>query len=273
MSIIKKTYTLGKIKQLIDLNGESTNFELSFTIKCKDDTPFQILVVDQTTLDNSTELDYKDARKVISGNIIADKNIYQNYYLILRSEVPCVVDVELNKKELPLTPTSGFPDMKEIEKNDNVQSDNVQSDNVQSDNVQSDNVQSNNVHRNLQSNNKSFFTWKRVLLFFVIVGGVILLYYLYKRKDTTKENEINNFEVPEDNLFHKTIQNTSDSSYKPVDGSSHKQSHFLEEVNNNIEFKPKSSQFCPEVKSNYSSVRSNDGALSLIDRLKKFSKN
>ena len=36
MSQTKKTYTLGKIKQLIDLNGDSTNFELSFKVTCKD---------------------------------------------------------------------------------------------------------------------------------------------------------------------------------------------------------------------------------------------
>ena len=55
----KKTYTLGKIKQLIDLNGDSTNFDLSFNVTCQDDIPYNILVVDQTTLDNTPELQYK----------------------------------------------------------------------------------------------------------------------------------------------------------------------------------------------------------------------
>lgn len=107
MSQIKKTYTLGKIKQLIDLNGDSTNFNLNFKVAAKDSSqPFNILVVDQTTLDNTPELNYKEVTKgVISGTIVADKNIYQNYFLILKSETPCQVDVEIIKKNLPKTPT------------------------------------------------------------------------------------------------------------------------------------------------------------------------
>jgi hypothetical protein len=104
MTTTKNTYTLGKIKQLVDLNGDSTNFELSFVVTCKEDTLFQVLVVDQTTLDNDPDLKYKDVTKTISGDIRADKNIYQNYFLILKSDTPCKVDVELTKKELPRTP-------------------------------------------------------------------------------------------------------------------------------------------------------------------------
>lgn len=104
MSVTKNTYTLNTIKQLIDLNGDSTNFDLSFTVTCQDETPFDLLVVDQTTLDNNPDLEYKQANKTISGSIVADKNVYQNYFLILKSATPCVVDVELTKKELPKTP-------------------------------------------------------------------------------------------------------------------------------------------------------------------------
>jgi len=64
MSQIKKTYTLGKIKQLIDLNGDSTNFNLNFKVTAMDSSqPFNILVVDQTTLDNTPELNYKEVTK------------------------------------------------------------------------------------------------------------------------------------------------------------------------------------------------------------------
>ena len=101
----KKTYTLGKIKQLIDLNDDSVNFDLSFKVTCHDDTIFQMLVVDLTTLDNTPQLEYKDVKNTISGNIVADKNVYQNYFLILKSDKVCKVDVETTKKVLPKTPT------------------------------------------------------------------------------------------------------------------------------------------------------------------------
>ena len=102
----KKTYRLGKIKQLIDLNGDSINFDLTFKVIAKDPSiPFNVLVVDQNTLDNTPELQYKKVDNgSITGKITADKNMYQNYFLILKSEIPCDVDVELIKKNLPKTP-------------------------------------------------------------------------------------------------------------------------------------------------------------------------
>ena len=85
----KTTHVLGKIKQLIDLNGDSINFNLNFKVQSKDNSPFHVLVVDQDTLDNTPSLEYKEAKGSISGNIVADKNKYQNYYLILKSDNPC----------------------------------------------------------------------------------------------------------------------------------------------------------------------------------------
>jgi len=103
MSVTKKTYSVGKIKQLIDLNGESTNFDAQFRIVSKNKEPFDILVVDQTTLDNNPNLEYKKADGEISGNIVHDKNVYQNYFIILKADQPCECEVEISKKELPKT--------------------------------------------------------------------------------------------------------------------------------------------------------------------------
>jgi len=104
MSVTKKTYSVGKIKQLIDLNGESTNFDAQFRIVSKNKEPFDILVVDQTTLDNNPNLEYKKADNgEISGNIVHDKNVYQNYFIILKADQPCECEVEITKKELPKT--------------------------------------------------------------------------------------------------------------------------------------------------------------------------
>ena len=35
MSHSNKKYKIGQIKQLIDLNGDTTNFDISFTVSCK----------------------------------------------------------------------------------------------------------------------------------------------------------------------------------------------------------------------------------------------
>lgn len=106
-NVLRQTYTLSKLRQLIDLNGDTTNFDVSFKVVSKNGEPFDIVVVDQTTLDNNPELSYRPASNgQMSGNIIQDKNIYQNYFLVLKAEQPCECDVEIVKKELPKAPVA-----------------------------------------------------------------------------------------------------------------------------------------------------------------------
>jgi len=106
MATTSKTYTANKIKQLIDLNGDSTNFDVTFKATSKSGTPFQILVVDQTTLDNNPSLEYKSVDQgQISGNIVQDKNVYQNYFLVLKAEKPTEIEIEITKKDIAPAPT------------------------------------------------------------------------------------------------------------------------------------------------------------------------
>jgi len=104
-----KKYDVSSVKQLIDLNGETTNFDLTFTATSDDDEPFDILIVDQDILDNNKNLEYKHANGTISGNLVSDKNIYKNYYLILKSDKPCKVTVTIDKTEIePVEPEETF---------------------------------------------------------------------------------------------------------------------------------------------------------------------
>lgn len=106
MATNRQTHQVGKIKKLIDLNGDTTNFDITFRVASRNKEPFELLVVDQTTLDNTPNLEYKKVDNgAISGNIVHDKNVYQNYFLILKAENPCDCDVEITKKELPKTLT------------------------------------------------------------------------------------------------------------------------------------------------------------------------
>ena len=98
---VTKTLSLTKGKQLVDLNGGSINFDITFTAKSLDNSPFHAIVVDQTTLDNNTNLDFQHANEgIISANIVSDKNVYQNYYLCLKADKPCQVEVVIDKKEI-----------------------------------------------------------------------------------------------------------------------------------------------------------------------------
>jgi len=147
----KKTYSLNSHKQLVDLNGDTTNFDLTFTATSKDSSAFDVLVVDQTTLDNNPNLEYKRANGTISGNIVSDKNVYQNYFLILKADAPCDVEVGIEKKEIapkpvPLAPPRAMaPPMAPPKK--------------------------------LPGTN-----WKLIIILIVVIGGGALLYYMYSKK-------------------------------------------------------------------------------------------
>ena len=106
MSIPNKyVVNVNKIKQLVDLNKHYTNFNLRFKAVSQNQEDFYAAVVDQTTIDNvpDTEIQYKLANGSISGNVSSDKNVYQNHFLILKSENPITVEVEIELKELPNT--------------------------------------------------------------------------------------------------------------------------------------------------------------------------
>ena len=151
------TYNLNNHKQLIDLNGDTINFDITFTVTASDEnSTFDVLVVDQTTLDNNPELEYKKATGAISGNLISDKNIYQNYFLILKAENPCSVTVEIDKKEIE---PNSMPPKKEIIENFK---------------------KSKNVN------------WRFIIIICVIVGGSILLYSFYKNSQKNGEENVDN---------------------------------------------------------------------------------
>jgi len=167
MTTVQNTYTLNKIKQLVDLNGDTTNFDITFKVNSKNGEPFDIVVVDQTTLDNSPELQYKNASKgIMSGNLIQDKNVYQNYFLVLKADQPCEVDVEITKKEIPgESPvfTEPQPQVK-------------------------------------QPKSGGGINWKMWLLIIVVIGGGVALFFMYKtdkkKKTATMNVEPSGFPSP-----------------------------------------------------------------------------
>jgi len=101
MPLTKKIYNIANRQTLVDLNGDSINFKLDFQVGNKDNKEFEMLVVTQSTLDSGKPIEYKKVQGSMSGNMLSDKNVYQNYYLILRAQEPTEITVELNFEKLP----------------------------------------------------------------------------------------------------------------------------------------------------------------------------
>jgi hypothetical protein len=187
----KKTVMVTNRQQLIDLNGEMINFDLTFTATSKNKEPFDILVVDQTTLDNNPKLEYKRANGVISANIISDKNVYQNYFLCIKADNPCEVDVVIEKKEISPN-LSGS--------NNTVPSQNeLQQSGYQ--NVPEPSVNVPNMHGMLNMQNSSQMllpprqsstNWKLVLIVIVLLVGGYALYTMYTKQDSSIKSSFGN---------------------------------------------------------------------------------
>jgi hypothetical protein len=100
-------YPLTKRPQLIDLNGEHVNFRLEFQVKAiKPENEFQAIVLTQEQLDSVdlNKIEMKQAKGKINGNITANNNKYQNYFLVLKKkeEFPDhEVEVDIHLDQIP----------------------------------------------------------------------------------------------------------------------------------------------------------------------------
>ena len=101
MTTIVKTYKVNQKQQLIDLNGNSVNFEIKFTATSKNGELFEMVVVDQKILNENLKPNYKKSNDgKLVGTIVSDKNVYQNYFLIIRAPQECEVQITIEKKEI-----------------------------------------------------------------------------------------------------------------------------------------------------------------------------
>ena len=161
MTSFETELTLSSQRQLVDLNQQSTNFELTFNATSLENKEFYILVADQTTLDNEDNLEFKKVSGNISGNITADKNVYQNYFLCLKSDNPCVVKINVEKTEIEP-------------------------------NIEDD------IRENQETVNKPFFNMKTILIMVSVIAVLCLLYYFFYYKKRN-ENVLSSLSIEEDN--------------------------------------------------------------------------
>jgi len=173
-----KTYSLNSTKQLIDLNGDTKNFELSFSATSTDGGEFDALVVDQTTLDSTANLDYKKTvNGVIAGEIRSDKDVYQNYYLILKSDEKRDVTVTIDIKEISPAPQEPY-----IPQPPPVQEEEM--------------IKHTSEPVSVVAPKTSSINWKLILIVLIVIGGGFLLYKFYtsKKDITTSDSKSKVFE-------------------------------------------------------------------------------
>jgi hypothetical protein len=211
MSVTSKTYEVNNFKQLIELNGNKTNFDLSFEVKSENDEPFKALVISETDLNSGNQINYQDVKDgYISGNIKNDKGVFQTYFLLLKTDNDKIVNctVTLDLKDIPLNP--------EVQKYINEQNMNIQNRNIQNrDNqnrirqqqilnqnrVYNDN---NIVNTNIKhhEHKKEGINWVLWIGICVLVGVGIWLFITKSKKTNTElpKLEVPKLEVPKPEL-------------------------------------------------------------------------
>jgi hypothetical protein len=157
----EQKYRVTTRHQLVDLNKDCTNFKLRFECYSDPKDSFQMCVTNQDELDTKdlSVLPFKEVvGGSISGNIVADTNTYQNYFIVLRSEKECDVVVVIDLEPIEFLPPS-----------------------LSSEETEDANGHHQHSHGSLDGVHASDYPlWKRMLFYFgiMILLGVIAYYIL-----------------------------------------------------------------------------------------------
>lgn len=163
MTTFTKTYNVNRMKQLIDLNGDSINFDIHFKVYSTDKKPFDLVVVDQATLDNTPILPYQKVETgEIEGQVVQDKNVFQSHYIVLKSDEPCTCVVETFKKELPKTVEQTKPK-----------------------------IPVKPLTNNIINTNQTSYPWGKILLVVLVLGIGAYFFFFYNKSEEVVYNDNN----------------------------------------------------------------------------------
>jgi hypothetical protein len=99
---IKSQHQISKTKTLIDINKTATNFEAEIEIICQNpNEPLYVAILNQTQLDNLSELPYNKILKNFKDYIKVTDNVFQNYFCVVKSDNPNNIDLTIKLRELP----------------------------------------------------------------------------------------------------------------------------------------------------------------------------
>ncbi len=209
----QQTFIVDQHKQLVDLNKDLVNFNLNFKVASTSGAPFQAVVVTQRQLDNNMNLQYKNSNPdgTLSGNIVADKNIRNNYILVLKAEQQCEVVVNIDCKPIQANPANMQAQQQRQMQPQQQNGGNMppqQQQNggnmppqrqmmpsqgggqrfaPQQPNGGGMHSHSHGGYPHGDGSEKSTSNWKYIVTAVVILGGGALLYYFYKKKSTTEQ--------------------------------------------------------------------------------------
>lgn len=96
---------------MVDLNKGHRKFYVDFDVSAEGGGEFDVLVVNQTQLDQvgPAKLALRTVRDTTSGNVRADSDDYQDYYLILRSGTPRTLTIKTRLTPLTEASSSATP--------------------------------------------------------------------------------------------------------------------------------------------------------------------
>ena len=92
---------LSNKRQLIDINEDATLFDIDVTVSADPSFEFKAAVVNQTQLD-AGDINYNQFKGGMGVKVSNNKNIYQNHFLVLKSDKPGNVEVTLMKNPAPV---------------------------------------------------------------------------------------------------------------------------------------------------------------------------
>ena len=172
-----KKIKLTTVKQLIDLNGDKVNFDLVFEVKTVDNSPFEALVVTQTILDSEEELKYKNVSEgIISGNIVSDKGIYDNYFILLKANknVECDINIIIKDIEVNKVFQQQQQQQQQMQHHPQQQRENT---------TKNKSISQNTTEKQNGVNNEKKINWKLIITIFILIIGSFVLWYFYKNSN------------------------------------------------------------------------------------------
>lgn len=113
--MIVKSLTLDKIKQLVDINADLTNFKASVEIIPKSGEEYEVAFVNQTILDNAEEFEYSKVKGPFTYGFESVDDMYQNHFLCLKAALPVDVEVKIDTQELPSQVVKTRPEADDVQ--------------------------------------------------------------------------------------------------------------------------------------------------------------
>lgn len=197
-----KTYQLTKRHKLIDLNGENVNFKLEFIVQALNNNDrFKAIVLTQEQLDSVdlNKIEMKSAEGKISGNITANNNKYQNYFLVLKKH-----EDDENDNELPVEILINLEKISDNDVKENFNNQKETGEVTNNVNLTETTTTSPNPLIRIPFYKKPWF-WLLIVILVAVVGLVYYNYFYLKKPFFWQKPKINNTSIAPSSVIKQEI--------------------------------------------------------------------